>query len=244
MIELFAKNPVPSGPASAAAESGSAASGSTPAGLSGPSRNNPSLNNPKTMDDFTDGIVNIGAVAAGNAVTDEVVEALSNAYGEDKSVVVAFLIEAGVPVATGVGSHYVTENQIARNVGIGMIAQGSVNGARILVQQIKDMMSDSDGSGGSETQGLSGRLTPAQRSAVQGLNPPALAGFKQLSASQQQQAARQLVSQQKERERQDGDPEERRKRLKSGTLGSNRQSAAAPQQARHRSRAGQSVRSA
>ena len=235
MIELFAKNPVPSGPASA--------------GLSGPSRNNPSLNNPKTMDDFTDGIVNIGAVAAGNAISDEVVEALSDAYGEDESVVMAFLIESGVPVATGVGSHYVTENQIARNVGIGMIAQGSVNGARILVQQIKDMMSDSDGSGGSETQGLSGRLTPAQRSAVQGLNPPALAGFKQLSASQQQQAARQLVSQQKERERQDGgDPEERRKRLKSGTLGSNRQSAAAPhnsaQRARHSSRAGQSVRSA
>ena len=117
------------------------------------------------MNELAEGAVGVAMVGVGQAVTDEAVEALAANYGVDKGFMVHLLIEAGVPIAAGVGAHYLTDNQQARNVGVGMIAAGSVNGARILVQKLKtwweNRQSDS-GTGDGTTAGLA-QLPPARR---------------------------------------------------------------------------------
>jgi hypothetical protein len=125
-----------------------------------PPRTNP-------MEDIAEGAAGIAAVGIGQAVTDEIVEALARYYGVGKGVMVHALIEAGVPVATGVAVQYATDNDYLKKLSIGMIAAGSVNAASIGVKAVKDWWANrqsgsDDDSGNSGTQGLA-QLPPAQR---------------------------------------------------------------------------------
>ena len=149
------------------------------------------------MDDIAEGALGVAMVGVGQAVTDEAVEALAARYGVGKGIMVHLLIEAGIPIAAGAGAHYLTDNQQARNVGVGMIAAGAVNGARIGVQALKtwweNRQTDTSDDG---MQGLA-QLPPAQRRAI----------AQRLAASQN--------GQQMQRREWDDEPQRR----SSGTLG-------------------------
>ena len=174
------------------------------------------------MKSLPKGVTGIAAVAAGQAVTDEVVEVLAERYAVDKGVMVHLLIEAGVPLAAGVATHYVTDNELARNAAIGALATGTVNGIKIIIQQARSYMSQDDGSGDGTTAGVSGlgALTPQERRAVQSLSPQERRGFAQLSPAEKKRAARQLVMQMRQAQNQ----ENPNTRKRSGLLGNGRSS--------------------
>lgn len=94
-----------------------------------------------------DAAQDVALIGVGQAVTAELVEALSEALakeGETPGILQQFGVKAVVPLVVGAGTAGATKNKYARNVGIGMAATGGVNGVRLVIDYVKEKMASDD----------------------------------------------------------------------------------------------------
>ena len=87
-----------------------------------------------------DAAQDVALIGVGQAVTAELVEALSEALtgeGEAPGAIQQFGVKAVVPLAVGAATAGSTKNKHVRNIGIGMAATGGVNAVRFGIDFVK-----------------------------------------------------------------------------------------------------------